>query len=157
MQRVITKEGRKDAKITALLMLAGAVFVVFGVLANVEKIRAILDENRLLPRSELYTELYFEDHTKIPKFLEPNTPATASFTIRNFEFTDREYRYRVMAKTGTESAVIASGTARLGHAQRVTIPFTYSVATTEPATRIEATLEKPVQSVHFWINNKYRR
>ncbi|MCX7997132.1 MAG: DUF1616 domain-containing protein [Patescibacteria group bacterium] len=142
-----------------IILISGivAVIVLVGTVVFWPAIVAFLDQNRLLPVPESYTELYLEDHLEIPVTLMPEQTASASFTIRNRERRTMNYRYTVSRTTGTDTARIASGTARLADGQARSFRFDYSIATTEPKTRFAIELDGMNQQIHFWINNIYKR
>ena len=50
---------------------------------------------------EPLTELYFENHTKLPKFLFLDRSYNFSFTVHNLEYQDVNYEYRVYIENVT--------------------------------------------------------
>ncbi len=55
---------------------------------------------------EPLTEMYFENHAKLPKYLFLNKPYNFSFTIHNLEYTNMEYEYVI--NVGNETGEILS-------------------------------------------------
>lgn len=50
---------------------------------------------------EPLTEIYFENHTKLPKYLFPNNQYNYSFTVHNLEYTNMNYEYVINAENET--------------------------------------------------------
>ncbi len=59
-----------------------------------------LDNFHLIPRQEHFTELYFNNHTNLPKNPTINGMIKFSFAIHNLEGKDKEYLYVVYFKKG---------------------------------------------------------
>ncbi|MFC1682102.1 hypothetical protein ACFL0X_00625 [Nanoarchaeota archaeon] len=72
---------------------------------------------------EPLTELYFEDHTTLPKHIFLNKPYNYSFTIHNLEYQNTSYTYKVFSET-TE---FDSGEIILEHNQSITIPQIFQI------------------------------
>lgn len=133
------------------LCIAGA--LTYFLFANNNAYR-LLQRYHLAPTEEPYTELYLNNHLDIPSFLEADKEATASFTINNREHKTNNYKFIVSQSTGDESRTIASGSTTLKQNQSKSFEFTYSVATTEPKTKVNIDLPLQQQSIHFYVNNK---
>lgn len=54
-----------------------------------------MDVLRLIPKSERFTELYFNNHLALPKHVSGSMPQPFSFVIHNREGQDMEYSYTV--------------------------------------------------------------
>jgi len=60
---------------------------------------ARLDEWKLIPRQERFTELYFNDHTNLPKYISRGEKISFSFVIHNLEEKRIWYPYVVYFKS----------------------------------------------------------
>ena len=107
---------------------------------------------QLLPQPEQLTELYFDNHLRLPQNLDTDQTATSSFTIRNLEHEPVRYPYLVTASSAAEQSIIASGEVQLNHMEQESIPFTVQVASAGARTEIEVMLLNSGQSIRFFIN-----
>lgn len=73
---------------------------------------------------EPLTELYFEDHTSLPKHIFLNKPYDFSFTINNLEYQDVEYSYNITKEYNDKIIQLDSGKILLENNQSKT---TYQV------------------------------
>jgi uncharacterized membrane protein len=132
-----------------ILLVIGILISIFGQ----NQIKGFLNKQNLLPKDESFTELYINNHTDLPMFLPADTVATASFTIRNNEYQKQTYSYEVR-RTQTQREVIDKGSVELNHNDSKSIPFEFTVSTTEAKTRFEIEIPEKTQIIHFWVNNK---
>lgn len=148
------KQRRLSWIVTGSILLIGGALLFFGA----RFLPGLLAANRLLPEEEPFTELYFEDHQKLPLLLEEDQVASASFTIVNRENRQTPYLYEVVKSATNEAArVISSGSATLENDEKRTVRFLYTAATEEAKTRIQVRLRGMDQQIHFWINNRYQQ
>lgn len=60
----------------------------------------------MIPKGiEPLTELYFENHTLLPKYIFPNHDYNFSFTIHNIEYTDMDYNYTINALNNSGAVI----------------------------------------------------
>lgn len=92
----------------------GTGLVVF---ANRAAIAERLQDWQLTPQPERLTELYFTDHTKLPKTLKAGANETVAFTVRNLEHQKITYHYKLVAMLDNSEVekVLADGTFALDH------------------------------------------
>lgn len=130
-------------------------------------IHSVLAENHLLPEPETLTELYFEDHLKLPNKLISGKSYNFRFTIHNLEYKEMEYRYQVtvtgygfqtLGKT-EEPVTIANGEKTLKQDEYATIPveFTLPKKITADRMKIEVNLIDFNQPIHFWLENEEKK
>lgn len=110
-----------------------------------------LKSYKLWPMPEPLTELYFENHTKLPTTVTPGDPVSFSFTIHNIEYKPMEYPYQVRIEDPTEKQVATSGSVMLSHDGYTTI--NEQIDTTHISTRsaVVVDLFKQEQKIQFWI------
>jgi len=82
-----------------LFILNIAIIAIFALNHYKDSIRARLDEWKLIPRRERFTELYFDDHVNLPKQIQKGEKIDFSFTIHNLEGERRWYSYIVYFKS----------------------------------------------------------
>ena len=70
---------------------------------------------------EPLTELYFEDHTELPKHIFLNQPYDFSFTVNNLEYQDMKYNYNVSVEYPNKTYEINSGEIFLANNESKTI------------------------------------
>lgn len=123
---------------------------------------------KLIPRPERLTELYFTDHTTLPKTYTPGETQKVKLTVHNLEYRDTEYTYEItMADENGENVVpLSSGSFKLAHdgtisqspdvtlvdqgkRSKITVKLTYQgikFGEDEPTTQ--------TQSIHYWVEKK---
>lgn len=74
------------------------VFLYINRIVVQENIHEKMNDWKLIPIPETYTELYFEDHTALPKKTTAGQITTFSFTIHNMEGVTTTYPYEVYFK-----------------------------------------------------------
>lgn len=70
---------------------------------------------------EPLTELYFEDHTSLPKHIFLDKPYNFSFTVNNLEYQDMKYNYDVSIEYPNKTYEIDSGEIFLSNNESKTI------------------------------------
>lgn len=114
---------------------------------------------------EPLTELYFENHTKLPKYLFPSIAYNFSFTIHNLEYINMTYAYNVTSLYQNKTVALDSGTFFLENNQTKTINETFSMPKNfekaEISVLVNKLTENPMQhdpnlknitlDLHFWI------
>ena len=94
-------------KIINLSLLA--LFIILGIsFAVIDKQQIINQMNNwnLLPQPETFTELYFDDHLKLPSNVKVNTPQKFSFVIHNEEYKTMTYPYIVYTASASGQTLI---------------------------------------------------
>lgn len=137
------------------LLLIG---ITSGVLAftmfSIDKavIVGMLNQYNLLPKSELYTELYFEDHKNLFKPIDRNRGKIFRFTVHNLENRSFTYNYIVKATSSQSAYLLDKGSFTLSSNGSTTITEKISTNEANLRTKVSVTLVNKDQSIHFWIN-----
>ena len=76
---------------------------------------------------EPLTELYFENHTKLPKHIFLNQPYNFSFTVNNLEYQDMKYNYNVSIEYPNKTYELDSGKLFLSDNESKTTYETFSL------------------------------
>jgi hypothetical protein len=96
---------------------------------------------------EHITELYFTDHTSLPKTFRPHSEQAFSFTLHNLEGRETSYTYQIHVNSQPygplTQVTLADGETRV---------ITQYVAINDKSTRaeVEVSLVDPPQSIHYW-------
>lgn len=134
------KKPQKHKKLSLLLFfIAGIEFLISGMFYAYS-----------LPQPERFTELYFENHTKLPTEAQPNQPYTFSFTVHNLEYQDTPYNYESYLDLDTGKAEIGHGSFTLKQDEYLTVRQEYSLAMALPKTKIVVNLINKNQQIDFW-------
>ena len=80
-----------------------------------------LNKYSLLPKPEPFTELYFEDHLKLPKVYGKNNDNSFRFTVHNLEYKTYTYDYYIKAVATDSARTISKGSITLKHDEYKTI------------------------------------
>ncbi len=113
---------------------------------------AAMNQHKLLPQPERLTELYLEDHLRLPKAYMRGQRNAFTFTVHNLEHEPVTYEYVVSAESTESARIISEGSFTLEHDGYKSIEE--RIASTESAlrTKINISLENKDQSIHFWVD-----
>lgn len=140
--------GFKYIRIILILAVIGSV-AYFG---NAYKswIYRQLDNLHLIPRQEHFTELYFNNHTNLPKKLGKGVSINFSFAIRNLEGADKTYPYIVYFKNpqyGTTTVDRKTVLVKNDEEKIINETYTFSSNTLKETLFVELT--ELNQEIHF--------
>jgi hypothetical protein len=137
-----------------LLVLLIAVAISFILFQYKQAIYAQLDSWKLIPRPERFTELYFNNHTNLPKQISNGEKISFSFVIHNLEGKSWQYPYSVffISQDG-QITNIEEATVTLSDGEYKTIEETYTSALADNNGEIFVELQQPKQELHFSILN----
>jgi len=107
-------------------------------------------------KPEKFTELYLENHNKLPKETLVNNPYSFRFTIHNLEHQLMEYPYEIYIVDASGSARVDEDTGRvtLKHDQYKTITQTFTLMSQFTRAKVVVNLIDKNQSIHFWIGKE---
>ena len=107
-------------------------------------------------KPETFTELYFENHLKLPNTITPPQESLFKFTVHNLEYKDMEYPYEVYIKCldigcNGDKQMIDEGKFTLKYGEYKTIDENFTI--TLPTARVEviANLINKNQKIDFWV------
>ncbi len=101
-------------------------------------------------RIEKVTELYFEDHINLPKYIQPDGSYSFKFTVHNLEGEYKSYIYRVIKQVDTQIRVIDQGMIQLNNDEYATIDKVVGPFENE-RTNIQVELVNEFQKISFWL------
>ncbi len=106
-------------------------------------------------KPETFTELYFEDHLKLPKDTILEKSNSFKFTIHNLEYKDMDYPYEVyIASNGAKLQMIDKGTFTLKHDQYQTVLERYTLDEEIKRAKVVVDLPSKKQQIDFWIGEE---
>lgn len=114
-----------------------------------------LSYQALTPQPERFTELYFENHTQLPKKVQLGSQQEFVFTVINREHERFIYQYQAFISlqnhNSEQKISIKEGDIILKHNERATIPVPFTL--TDSAEKVKMTVEliNKRQPIHFWI------
>lgn len=110
---------------------------------------------RVLPQPETFTELYFDNHQKLPSIIKDDKDYSFSFITHNLEHKTVTYNYEVTISS--ESATLLNkGTFTLKHDQTKRIREELPLYVSIPKSKIEVNLFNKNQKIHFWVIGLYQ-
>lgn len=123
---------------------------------------------KLTPRPERLTELYFTNHTQLPKTYTVDEQQTVSFTVRNIEYRPTAYTYVIsqVDKNGEQRQELATANFSLAQNQSKTIVVPVSLSDRGDRSQIIVTItyngivfgadtpSNETQSIHYWVTKE---
>lgn len=134
---------------TLITFIFGALFIAYQYKSE---IYARLNEWKLIPQKESFTELYFENHLNLPKYIITGRKMDFSFTIHNLEGQAMNYPYAVyFVSDEGRITTINSSVATSSDGEYKTIPVEYTLNTLAPSGAIYVELSRKKQDIHFMV------
>ncbi len=112
-----------------------------------------LDKFHLIPKPERFTELYFENHTDIPKEMAKGKTILFSFTIHNLEGKDMEYPYAVYFKNNYGTTTVEKNIALVKDNEYKTITESYTFKSMSKGETLYVELTDQHQELHFALSS----
>jgi hypothetical protein len=150
------KSSRQNHKLlitTGLIILAAASSVgIYRFASNVPSIRnAVTLATTAKP--ETFTELYFEDHSNLPKTIEKYKEYSFSFTIHNLEYKDVEYPYIVYLQSDSDKIILDSGKLSLKNDEYKSQKEDFGPLES-PRAKVVVELTNKNQQIDFWMEEQ---
>jgi hypothetical protein len=113
-----------------------------------------MNDWKLLPQPEQFTELYFNNYLSLPKTSVAGKPFTFSFTIHNIENATTVYPYAVYFKYPDGArTTLRTGSVTLANDATTTIPITYTFQTSDLHGEVVVALTELNQTIDFILPN----
>ncbi|MEK7643586.1 MAG: DUF1616 domain-containing protein [Patescibacteria group bacterium] len=126
------------------------VVAVVVLVANKPTVIAKLNDWKLLPQEESFTELFLNNHLDLPKQVEKGQTVQFSFTIHNLEGKTMTYPYVVYLKTdGGYRIPIARDSVTLSNKQVRTVGESYTFKNSNQKVTIFIEFLGRGQNLHF--------
>jgi hypothetical protein len=102
---------------------------------------------------EKFTELYFEDHLRLPKIIIPGQQYRFAFTIHNLENSDMKYSYHVYLQTQNNQVTLDKSSINILNGRSSTIVENFSPLIPEK-TQVTVELINKNQKISFWMQTQ---
>jgi hypothetical protein len=111
------------------------------------------------PEPEYFTELYFNNHTILPKYIGQGKDYQFIFTVHNVENGTHEYKVKIAAQLYDKNKSARQGfeyhkSIIAAKGELVMQPVTFAVEEPFYRARIQVDLLDKNQEIHFWAYNK---
>lgn len=135
------------------VLLAVLVTAIFLYIARAQ-VYAEMNNFKLLPQEETFTELYFDNYISLPKVAVANQPFSFSFTIHNVEGATTTYPYAVYFEypDGTQTP-FQTGNVTLSDNASTTITVTHTFIASNVKGEVVVSLTNLKQSIDFILPN----
>ncbi len=105
------------------------------------------------PKPEAFTELYFEDHLRLPVSIAPYSSYSFRFTIHNRTGQTQQYTYRVMAEQDKENVILDERMVIIDANEAQTIQESLTTEEEIPKkSRVVVSLLETNQHITFWMD-----
>jgi len=136
------------------LLMIGVTLVV-GMLVfyslNEVSIHNELATSDLLPKPEVFTELYFKDAANLPTSATSNQVIKFAFVIHNHEATNYLYAYEVFVIASGTTHIVDSGNVFVKNNQYYVKNEKYNLMNSHGRQEVVVELINLHQSIDFWI------
>ena len=105
-------------------------------------------------KPEPFTELYFEDHSDLPKVNQINKVYSFKFTVHNLEYKNMNYPYEVYMKVNGYKIPIDSGNFTLKQDEYKTLKEEIASQVQLQNTKVVVNLVNKNQQIDFWMEVK---
>ncbi len=106
---------------------------------------------------EPLTELYFEDHTKLPQNISLDKEYSFQFTIRNLENKDMAYPYSVTKEYSNKIGIIDNAEIFLKNDETKTVTEKFKITEPFDRAKIKVNLKNKNQDIHFWVEKENKK
>ncbi len=145
----------RERPVSSLLLpiLVGLVVILGLVLfTHSDMVMAQLNEWKLIPQPEHFTELYFDNASALPTLTSKGVEASFSFTIHNVEGATTAYPYRVYFEYPSGYRVaFTAGTVLLADNASTTITVSHTFRSTDEVGKVVVMLTSLNQSIDFLV------
>ena len=134
--------------ITILVVFGGFVFKSMSSQSGKEELSSLLK-----PAKENLTELYFEDHLKLPKYINQSSGEQFRYTIHNLENKGMNYTIRIYKTTETDKVLLREENAYLLNNQSKSFDEILPPIFNQ-RTKISVELVNKNQDISFWLDKR---
>lgn len=151
-------ETKKIKKLNPFLLIAIIFAIVLSASFLIYKERAViyigLNDLKLIPQPERFTELYF-DPTSLPDQIISYQPLLFSFTVHNLEGATTTYPYKVYLEYPTGKQItFANGSITLANGAEATTNIKHIFYFSNKKLKVVVKLTAIDQSIDFLINGE---
>lgn len=140
--------------ITYILLILVFILFVLIVEGKSASINSVLKKLNLMPVPETFTELYFEDYSKLPTRSVAGETINFSFVIHNLEGKKVTYPYTVYFEYPSGQKInIKTGQIELNHEGFETVNVKYTFQTSNLYGKVYVRLNNLDQKINFILPN----
>lgn len=138
--------------IIRILLIILTVLIVIGIYQIYEYIPGVKEDVKLATtvQPETFTELYFENHLKLPSAVKVGSKYSFAFTVHNLEYKTFKYPYEVYIDTNDTRQYIQKRVFTLKQNNYITIKENFSV-TEATRSAVVVNLISKNQAIDFWV------
>lgn len=137
-------------KIELLILVVGLIVEICWFVSSNPSIKnAIALATTIKP--ETFTELYFENHTTLPKIIKSREMYKFTFTVHNLENKDMAYPYVVYIRNGDIKTVLGQGTLYLKNNELQSVVETMEMINVSRKEVVVELTDKQ-QIISFWVD-----
>lgn len=134
-----------------LVILCGIALVLYAARASVT---TTLNNLKLIPQPEHFTELYFDNPLTLPKSTVAKTPLSFSFTIHNVEGTSTVYPYVAYFEPSTGGEVLlANNAVSVADNETKSVAVSFTPSTSNEIGTVVVELTQLKQEIDFLLPN----
>lgn len=141
----ISKRNKFVGGVISAVLVVGLLFVGRDAIVNK------LNDLKLLPQSENFTELYLLNHQTIPYTINPNKEVSFEFAIHNLENKDLNYPYVVFLDIDGKKQPLVKNSVFVKNNQTKIIKQSLSANYYSKRFEIGVSLVNKNQAVDFWV------
>lgn len=150
----ITKNKKLSPFLLVVILFAVFFSVTFLLYQERGAIYAGLNNLKLIPQPERFTELYFENPTLLPKQTVAGQPVSFSFTVHNLESVTTTYPYKVYFEYPLgQQVVFANNSVSLANNAFSTITVSHTFLTSNQKGKVVVELISRNQLIDFLLPN----
>lgn len=148
--------GNRKNRLTAATAtaLGGSLLIIALLFGFRGAIHAQLEQWKLIPIPEHFTELYFTSYPRVPQDLAPGKKVAFQFTLHNVEGATVVYPYTVSFRyTSGQSKIIRTGTVTLADNETKTISDSYTFVVNGERGAVVVELTGLHQEIRFLVSD----
>ena len=150
---IFANKDYKLNKISFSLILIALIAMAVFLYGNKNEVYGKLNELKLIPGTEYFTELYLNDYLALPQSIKKDESIHFSFTIHNLENKDTQYYYVVYFKAANgQITIFDKNTKLINKGDKEIITETYSASNQNENGAIYIELPQQNQEIHFLLN-----
>ena len=152
--KLFKDETENHELIIKIELLILAVYFVIGVSLFIGSVPVIKEAVvfATTAKPETFTELYFEDHTNLPKTIKKDEKYSFIFTIHNVEYKDIEYSYVVYLQTNDQKTILDQGKFNLKDNEFKSVKEDFTLLENLRSKIVVEIINKN-QNISFWMDN----
>jgi hypothetical protein len=138
----------KKVILSSFVLIIGAIILAYSMPISLYN---ELNNLKLIPESEAFTELYFDTYPQAQAQISDGTHVSFTFTVHNLEGTTTAYAYQVYFVSGNATTTIQNGTTTLANTASTTIAESLTLKSSFQPGDVFVSLPALGQHIDFYI------